>query len=157
MKLRRLCGVALGLLVLPAAFVHAQDTASLSGTVRDSTGAVVPGAEVAVTNPEHGINRTTVTNSAGDYVVPALPAPSLYDVSVIAAGFQKFVAQGVVLNVARKARVDVTLQIGAIGAEVTVEGTTVAQVETQSGHGPRRPQPESARRAVGSARWWPAR
>ena len=132
MRVRLLCGIAVGVLVLSAAFVHAQDTASLTGTVGDSTGAVVAGAQVAVTNVEHGINRTTVTNSAGDYVVPALPAPGSYDVAVTAEGFKKFVAKGVVLDVARKARVDVTLQVGAAGTEVTVEGTTVAQVETQS-------------------------
>ena len=114
------------------AFVRAQDTASLTGTVIDPTGAVVAGAQVAVTNAEHGINRTTVTNSAGDYAAPALPAPSSYDVTVTAEGFKKFVAKGVILDVARKARVDVTLQVGATGTEVTVEGTTVAQVETQS-------------------------
>jgi hypothetical protein len=112
--------------------MHAQDTASLTGTVRDSTGAVVPGAQVAVANAEHGISRTTVTNSAGDYVVPALPAPGSYNVTVTAEGFKKFEAKGVVLDVARKARVDVTLQVGNSTMLVTVEGTSVAQVETQS-------------------------
>ncbi|HMB82440.1 MAG TPA: carboxypeptidase-like regulatory domain-containing protein, partial [Terriglobales bacterium] len=63
MKVRLLCGIAVGVLVLSAAFVHAQDTASLTGTVRDSTGASVANAEVAVTNTERGINRTTASNS----------------------------------------------------------------------------------------------
>ncbi len=118
--------------MLSAAFLHAQDTASLTGTVRDTTGRPSPSAQVVVTNSEHGINRTTVTNSAGDYVVPALPAPASYDVTVTAEGFKKFEAKGVVLDVAQKARVDVTLQVGASNALVTVEGTSVAQVETQS-------------------------
>ena len=118
--------------MLSAAFLHAQDTASLTGTVRDSTGAVVSGAQIVVSNPEHGVNRTTTTNSAGDYVVPALPAPGSYDVTVTAHGFKKFVANGVVLDVAQKARVDITVQVGASSTEVTVEGTSVAQVETQS-------------------------
>jgi len=124
--------IALGLLMLSAAFLHAQDTASLTGTVRDTTGAAVANAQVVVTNLEHGINRTTVTNSAGEYVVPALPAPGSYDVTVTAEGFKKFAAKGVVLDVAQKSRVDVTLQVGTSSTEVTVEGTSVAQVETES-------------------------
>lgn len=132
MRVRLLYAIAAAVLVLSAAFVHAQDTASLTGTVRDSTGAVVAGAQVAVTNTEHGISRTTVTNSAGDYVIPALPAPGSYNLTVTATGFKKFVAKSVAVDVAQKARVDLTLQVGAAGTEVTVEGTSVAQVETQS-------------------------
>src|SRR5450759_2799600 len=132
MKVRLLCGIAVGVLVLSAAFVHAQDTASLTGTVRDSTGASVANAEVAVTNTERGINRTTASNSDGEYSVPALPAPASYNLTVNAPGFKKYQATGVVLQVAQKARVDVSLQVGAASAEVTVMGTTVAQVETQS-------------------------
>jgi hypothetical protein len=120
------------MLVLSAAFMHAQDTASLTGTVRDSTGASVVNAQVAVTNAEKGINRTTKTNSDGEYSVPALPAPGSYNVTVTAQGFKKYLAKGVVLDIAQKARVDVALQVGGSTIEVTVEGTTVAQVETQS-------------------------
>ncbi|MFZ0797568.1 MAG: carboxypeptidase regulatory-like domain-containing protein, partial [Terriglobales bacterium] len=132
MKVRLLGGMAVGVFMLSAAFVHAQDTASLTGTVRDSTGASIASAQVMVDNAEHGINRTTVTNSDGEYSVPALPAPSLYNMTVTAEGFKKYLAKGVVLDVARKARVDVTLQVGAASTVVTVEGTSVAQVETQS-------------------------
>ncbi len=132
MKVRLLSAIAAGLLAFPTAFLHAQDTASLTGTVFDSTGAAVVGAQVSVANREHGVNRTTVTNSAGEYAVPALPAPSAYDVTVTAPGFKKFIAKSVVLDVARKARVDVTLQIGASSTVMTVEGSSVAQVETES-------------------------
>ena len=132
MRINRLGGIAATALVFSAAFVYAQDTASLTGTVLDSTGAVVAKAKVAVTNVEHGINRTTVTNSDGEYSVAALPAPALYDITVTAEGFKKFVAKGVVLDVARKARVDVTLHVGGANTEMTVEGTAVAQVETES-------------------------
>ena len=132
MTVRLACGIAVGVLVFSAAFVHAQDTASLTGTVRDPTGASIAGAQVMVGNAEHGINRTTVTNSDGEYSVPALPAPNSYDITVTAEGFKKYVAKGVVLDVARKARVDVTLQVGAASTVVTVQGTSVAQVETES-------------------------
>jgi hypothetical protein len=132
MRVRHLCGIAVGLLVLSAAFVHAQDTASLTGTVRDSSGASVVNAQVAVTSTERGINRTTTTNSDGEYSAPALPAPASYNVTVTSQGFKKFQARGVILRVAQKSRVDVTLEVGAATTEVTVLGSTVAQVETQS-------------------------
>jgi hypothetical protein len=132
MRIRLLCGIAVWALVLTAASVHGQDTASLTGTVRDSSGAVVAGAQVVVTNTEHGINRSTVANSDGEYSIAALPAPSTYNITVTAQGFKKFVAKGVVLDVARKARVDVALQVGATSTEVTVEGASVAQVDTES-------------------------
>src|ERR1019366_10144423 len=101
MRIRRLCGIAVAMLVLSAAFMHAQDTASLTGTIRDSTGASVVNAQVAVTNAEKGISRNTKTNSEGEYSVPALPAPGSYNVTVTAQGFTKYVAKGVVLDVAQ--------------------------------------------------------
>ncbi len=118
--------------MLSAAFAHAQDTAFLTGTVRDSTGASVANAQVAVTSTERGINRTTTTNSDGEYSVPALPAPATYNVTITAQGFKKYEARNVVLRVAQKARIDTTLEVGASTTEITVEGSMVAQVETQS-------------------------
>jgi hypothetical protein len=132
MRIRLLSGIAVAMLVFSAAFVQAQDNASVTGTVRDSTGAVVPGAQVAVTNAAHGISRTTVANSDGEYSVPALPAPASYDITVTAQGFKKFVAKAVALDIAQKARIDVALQVGAASTEVLVQGTSVAQVETES-------------------------
>ncbi len=132
MRIRLLCRIAVGVLVLSAAFVRAQDTASLAGTVHDSTGAIVAGAQVTVSSTERGIKRDTTTNSDGEYAEAALPAPGAYNVTVTSKGFKKFEARGVLLSVAQKTRVDVTLQVGAASTEVTVEGTSVAQVETQS-------------------------
>ncbi len=106
-------------------------TGSISGTVHDPTGASIAGATVVIASPERGITRDMTTNSAGDYTQSALPQGS-YDVTVTAPGFKKFQAKGVVLDVAQKARVDVTLEVGAATTEVVVEGTNVAQVETQS-------------------------
>ncbi|HET9306312.1 MAG TPA: carboxypeptidase regulatory-like domain-containing protein [Candidatus Sulfotelmatobacter sp.] len=106
-------------------------TGSITGTVKDPSGASVAGATVVVTSPERGITRQMDTNSTGDYNQSALPQGT-YDVIVTAPGFKKFQAKGVVLDVAQKARVDVTLQVGAATTEVLVEGTNVAQVETQS-------------------------
>ncbi|MGA8619513.1 MAG: carboxypeptidase regulatory-like domain-containing protein [Candidatus Sulfotelmatobacter sp.] len=108
----------------------AQDTASLTGTVADSSGAAIPNAQVVVNNAEHGIKRKGTTNDSGDFLFASLPIGS-YDLTVTAEGFKKYQAQGVVLRVAEKARVNVALQVGTINTEVVVQGSQVAQVETQ--------------------------
>jgi Carboxypeptidase regulatory-like domain len=118
--------------VLSVALVRAQDTSSLTGTVHDPSGAIVAGAEVTVSNTERGIKRDTTSNASGEYSLSALPAPAAYSVTVTSAGFKKFVAKGVALDVAQKARIDVVLQVGASSIEVTVEGTAGARVETEN-------------------------
>lgn len=108
-----------------------QDTASITGTITDPSGAAVPNAKIAVTNTEHGINRTSSSNGSGDFLFASLPIGS-YDLTVTAQGFKKYQAKGVVLRVAEKARVNVTLEVGTLSTEVIVQGENVAQVETQS-------------------------
>ncbi len=115
---------------LPGA-LFAQDTASITGTVTDPSGAAVANAQVGLTSTEHGITRATTTNGSGDYLFASLPIGS-YDLAVSETGFRKYEAKGVILRVAEKTRVNVVLQVGAINTEVVVQGTEVAQVETQS-------------------------
>jgi hypothetical protein len=109
----------------------AQDTASLTGTVTDPSGASVPNAQIAVKNAEQGISRSGTSNSSGDYLFASLPIGS-YDLTVTAKGFKKYEAKGIVLEIAEKARVNVALEVGTISTEVIVQGAEVAQVETQS-------------------------
>jgi len=104
---------------------------SITGTVKDPSGAAVAGATVVVTSPERGINRQTTTNSTGEYNEAAL-SPGSYDVIVTATGFKKFQVKDAKLEVGEKARIDVTLEVGSISTEVVVQGDNVAQVETQS-------------------------
>ncbi len=131
MRLRlSLLAVVFSILLLATAALS-QTSASMVGSVKDATGAVISGAQITVTNTERGISRTTVSNSDGEWAVAALP-PGKYDLSVTAAGFKGYQAKGVALDVAQKARVDVAMQVGATTTEVTVEGAAVAQVETQS-------------------------
>jgi len=120
----------LALLCLPSA-ARAQDTGSITGTVRDSSGAVVPDAEVKLTSGAIGLTRPMTTNGDGDFLAAALP-PGTYDLLVTAKGFKTFEAKGIIVRVAQKARVDVTLQVGQVSENVVVEGSNVAQVETQS-------------------------
>ena len=117
------------LLVIPFS-ASAQNTASISGTVIDKSGAAVAGAQVVVTNVEGNLTRTTETNSEGAYVSSALPSGS-YNIVVTAKGFQKFTATKVVVEVAAEVeRVDITLTVGAVTEEVIVTGESIAQVDT---------------------------
>lgn len=128
-KLQR-TGLLVVILLLGAA-AWAQDTASLTGTVTDSSGAAVAGAQITLTNSLQGINNTATSNGSGDYVFASLPIGS-YDLTVTSEGFKKYEAKGIVLRVAEKARINVGLQVGTISTEVIVQGSEVAQVETQS-------------------------
>ena len=131
MKSHRLMLRIVLLVLTLCAAAWAQDTGSITGTVKDPSGAAVPNAAVVVASPDHGIDRHTVTNSQGDYNESGLPGGT-YDLFVTATGFKKYQAKGVVLRVAEKARVDVGLEVGATTTEVIVQGENVAEVETQS-------------------------
>ena len=127
---RALLRIALVVVTFCAA-AWSQDTGSITGTVKDSSGASVGGATVVISSSDHGINRQTATNSSGDYNESGLPGGT-YDVIVTANGFKKYTAKAVKLDVGDKKRVDIPLQVGATTTEIVVEGTNVAQVETQS-------------------------
>src|SRR5215471_9588806 len=122
----------LGLLLclLNSAPAAAQATAQISGIVKDSSGAVLPGVEITATQTETGIARTTVTNETGFYVLPSLPLGP-YKVEAALAGFRTFVQTGIVLQVNSNPVVDVALQVGQVSEIVEVQGNA-AQVETRS-------------------------
>ena len=131
MKTSKLLLLLLGLSIFCSGAALAQDTATLTGTVRDHTGAVIAVASVAIRNTATGTVREVKTNSAGEYVAAAL-APGQYNISITATGFRKYRAEGVTLRVAQNARIDVTMQVGDIREEVTVHGEGLAQVNTES-------------------------
>ena len=108
----------------------AQSTATLAGTVKDPTGAVLPGATVVVHNNGTGVDRTITSDSAGQYVVPSL-IPGDYNITVTAVGFARFVNKDFVLQVDQKATLDVPLSPASVGETVQVEGgAPVIQAET---------------------------
>jgi len=131
MNIRLVSKIVFVMALFSVTFLHAQDTGAITGTVRDNTGAVIPGAEVKVTAAAGGNDRTTTTNSDGDYLAAGLPGGT-YSLAVSAKGFKTFKANGVVLRVGQRARIDATLPIGDVATEVVVEGESLNQVETQS-------------------------
>src|SRR5437867_2359300 len=107
-------GNALALLILLfclTGVASAQDTATIVGTVTDSTGAVVPGAEVMVSNHERGFVRELESNSSGEYTAARIPIGN-YLVTATASGFQKLVRSGVALSAGQTQRVDMALTVG---------------------------------------------
>jgi hypothetical protein len=118
---RILCCAVLILLIAPSAWPQASST-SLSGTVRDQTGAIIPTASVTLTNTNTNVSSKSPANSAGYYIFPAnLPGP--YLLLVEAPGMQKFEGS-MVLQVQQNAVVDVTLKVGQTTTEVAVADLT---------------------------------
>src|SRR5579864_3907659 len=93
--------------------------ATLSGTVTDRSGAVIPKAEISAKNTATGVVRSSETNSAGFYTVPGLP-PGNYSVSVTAAGFSTAVRTSVTLTVGAQQVLDFTMQVGQVSQSVEV-------------------------------------
>jgi hypothetical protein len=107
-----------------------QATAEISGTVRDQTGAVLPGAEVKATQTATGIERNTLSNETGSYVLPNL-ALGPYRLEVSLPGFRTFVQTGIVLQVNSSPVINAVLEVGQISEQVEVQANA-AMVETRS-------------------------
>jgi hypothetical protein len=111
--------------------VHAQGFGTIVGTVTDSSGAVVPGATVKITDEATAATRTTTTNDQGYYVIPSL-RPSTYSVSVTASGFATFIQKGVGLGADQNATVNSTLALQKssesieVSADAALVNTTTA-------------------------------
>jgi len=112
-------GIVLAVLMLSAVTNAQQYLATISGTVKDSTGAVVPGAQVKVTGLDTGFVTVVATNDDGNYAAPFL-TPGNYSVSVTAQGFKPQQRTGIVLNASNKLQIDVTLAIGSVSERVEV-------------------------------------
>lgn len=97
----------------------ATTTATLSGVVTDSTGAVVPGATVTLSSPEEGIKHTFIADAVGRYLFAQLP-PATYLLTVKARGFEAYQQNGIALNAAQSVTQNVKLTVGAETTSVTV-------------------------------------
>ena len=108
------------ILLLSAGSVAAQATAQLSGTVRDESGAVLPGVTVTVTQTDTGAVRAVVTDGSGSYVIPNLPTGP-YRLEVSLAGFRTYAQTGIVLQVAAAPVINTVLAVGSVEETVAVE------------------------------------
>src|SRR5579862_1291902 len=119
------------LLMLCPIGMRAQElTATLVGTVTDSTGAVIPHATVTISLTGVGTERVVETDAAGAYVAPNLPAGT-YSITAVASGFETFSGKNIVLNVGEKHAFNAQLKAGAVTTTVTVEDNPVS-VDTES-------------------------
>src|SRR6516225_9099362 len=110
--------------------VWGQSTAQLSGTVRDQSGAVLPGVQVTATQTATGLTRTVVTDESGLYVVPDLPVGP-YKLAASLPGFRTFEQTGIVLQVGSNPLINIALQIGQVAETVEVQADA-ALVETRN-------------------------
>ena len=118
-------------LLLAASAAWAQfESATLTGTVADPAGAVVPNATVKVTNEATNVEQSTTTNVEGRYFFPSV-RPGTYRLTVAQQGFKQFVSSGIVLQVNQAAKLDVSLEVGAITESVQVS-TAAPVLETES-------------------------
>src|SRR5258707_4296257 len=100
--------------------------ATLTGTVKDASGGIIPNAQVAIRDVATAVTRTVSAGGAGLYTAPNL-LPGIYEVRVTAAGFSTAVQKGVTLTVRAQQELDFTMQVGQMTqtVEVTTEAPTV--------------------------------
>lgn len=117
---RILCGVLLlTTLLVPPTFLHAQAVATVTGVVTDTSGAVISGVQVLLSNPATGVQYTAETNSAGSYrISPVIPGPG-YQLTLTYTGFSPFHVDNIYVNVANVRTQNAQLKPGQ-SVEITV-------------------------------------
>jgi hypothetical protein len=110
--------------------IQASVGGSISGTVKDSTGAVIPKAIIAVTNSDTSVRQTVATNDSGAYSFPTLPV-GRYDLDINVTGFRPYRRTGITLDVNSAILVDAVLELGESKEAITVEESPL-QAETSS-------------------------
>src|SRR5215468_1839777 len=124
--------VCLPILVVTTSLYAQFETAEVLGTVRDPTGAAIPGAAVTLINPDTGVRSSTLTDQVGNYDFFSVKV-GRYSIDVEAPGFSKASIAGVSASVNARQRVDVTLQVGTLSQIVEVSATDGAAIlETDS-------------------------
>jgi len=123
------CGLLIAML---SAVTHAQFKASIQGTVTDTTGALVSGATVTVTNKETAKSQQVVTSDQGFYRASELP-PGKYTVTVEASGFKKQIVDDITLNAEAPLGVNVVVEPGQVSEAVTINaGETATALQTEN-------------------------
>ncbi len=104
---------------------------SIIGTVKDTSGAIVPGAAVLLTSLDQGTTRTTTSNGSGDFQFDDAKA-GRYSIVVSYAGFEKWTTSGLVLAARQQLRVDPSLTVGNVQQEVTVSAEAIGAINTDT-------------------------
>ncbi len=118
-RIGRFLIAALGAMLLMQPALAQTPTGTILGSVKDAQGALIPGATVTATNLGTTYSREVTTDAAGEYALRLLPIGS-YKVVVTIAGFKSFTQTGIALEVGRNARVDATMELGAVEESLTV-------------------------------------
>ena len=126
--MKKLVLLCLALLTLATCLAGQQTTASINGTITDASGAVVPNAQITVTNPSTGFSRDTVSGSAGDYNLAFL-TPGTYEMKVQAKGFATVQQKGITLLVGRAVTLNQVLKAGS-ATEVVEVSAAPPMIET---------------------------
>jgi len=127
--------VIVAITVLGTGQAHAQVAgATLTGTVKDSSGGVIPNAQVAITDVATAVTRTVASGGAGLYTAPNL-LPGTYEVRVSAMGFSTAVQKGITLTVGAQQELDFTMQVGQMTqtVEISTEAPTVELTSSELG------------------------
>ena len=117
----RLSVVALAAMLVATPAPAQTPTGTILGSVKDAQGGIVPGATVTATNLGTQYSRSTVSDSSGEYALRLLPVGT-YMIVVTIPGFKNFTQTGILLEVGRNARVDATIELGAVSETVSVVG-----------------------------------
>jgi hypothetical protein len=124
--------VLLLLLVHPILMAQGTVAGTILGVVKDWTGAILPGAEVRVTNLETNLTKTALTDAEANFEIPMLPI-GFYSVSVSMTGFKTWTLTRTELTVGERKRIDPVVKVGDLTEQVTVEATAeVMQTEKSS-------------------------
>jgi hypothetical protein len=122
--------VLLVFLASAPAWAQAGATAQISGTVKDSSGGVLPGVDVTATQTDTGLKRNTTSDTDGSYTIPNLP-PGPYTIEAVLQGFRTFQQTGVVLQVGASPVINVTMSLGQVAETITVQANA-SLVETKN-------------------------
>src|SRR5437867_5693963 len=125
---RVLVGVLFSAVASSAAW--AQSTAQINGTVKDVSGAVLPGVELTATQTDTGLTRSVVSNETGSFIMPNLPVGP-YRLEAALPGFRTYAQTGIVLQVGSNPAVNPVLEVGQVTEQVEVQANA-ALVETRS-------------------------
>jgi len=117
--------VALYLMLCAASLFAQSERGTITGTVRDASGAVIPGAKVLLTNTQTGVAFNAPSNADGEYTVPQLQVGT-YTVRVEKAGFRPASITGLILNASATVRADATLEVGTSVQAVEVSASALA-------------------------------